>query len=441
MQHNPVSLAIESLQEQWNSEASGDFKVIRWLIKDDETALLNGFLEVESSPHGQCEDAFLVLFTPYVYEPGVYSLHLTQDLFRMWDEDSHVKTARLQWDRSSFLPRMENTEGANQLLCDVLTDFKQQFGKDGQRLVLGLLPSTIEDVADYNEWIIETAALLPEGICLCLTDYTGPENFKRAAETLDSKLQTLRCARFDMRQMAADLLAAQPDPENPQTAFRQCVLKMSLATENKDKAALNGWGAEALKAAQRSGSQAFLATAYLVYAGFMMQFKDREALQLLQKGEQLAQMACDNKEDEGVSVLMQIYGYYSAYYSIMGHRETACEWSLRQGEYAAGNGLKAYAISIYRHTAQLAASSLTELRREALARGYAVSEGLTDDELKASEIRMVAHHYIEELQQTDDPTAATEAEQRMSALFGSEWHEGIPSLQDKHAQINLDFNP
>lgn len=283
MQHNPVAIAIESLQQQWieQSGSGGDFKAVRWLIQPEETALINGFIKLESSPYGQSDDFFLVLFTPYVCEAGSYSSALVNDLFTMWDDDSIVKQTGRQWDRSLFPPRIQDPEKADQLLIDVLQDFKRNFCQDHQRLIFGLLAKTIEDVAEYNDWIVDISTRLPDGICLSLTDYIGYENFINAANSLDNKFKTLKCGRFDMHQIASDLLSSQPNPENPQTVFQQCTLHMGKATGNKDFTSLKEWGAKALKAAQLSGSQSLLATAYLVYAGFMMQLKNKEALDLL----------------------------------------------------------------------------------------------------------------------------------------------------------------
>lgn len=441
MQHNPVSVAIESIQQQWTeqTESHEGFKVARWLIREEETALINGFLKLESSPHGQCDDFFIVLLTPYVYDMGAYSIQLVRDLFRMWDEDSYVKEQGREWDRASFIPRLEDVDKADKLLCDVLDDFNTHFCRDEQRLVLGLLPSTIEEISDYNDWIARVANMLPEQVAICLVDYNGSENFKNSIEQLNDKAITLKCSRFDMQQMASDILSSQQDPENPQVVFQQCVLQMGKATGNKSISSLQTWGTKAIKAATQSGSQSLLATAYLVYAGFMMQFKNKGALELLNKGQSLAQMAITNKEAEASTVQMQIYGYYSAYYSIMGDRKSSCEWSLKQAAFAGENDMKVYAISIYRHTAQLSASSYTTIRKEALAKGYAISEGLTDEELRASEIQMVAFHYMNELYEADDLQQVDNVSQRMSALLGDSWKEGIPSLKDKHAQMNTNF--
>lgn len=445
MQHNPVSIAIESLQQQWIEQVgtSQPLKVVRWLINFEEQPLLNGFFRLESSPHGACEEFFLALFSAYDTQRGKYAERLMLDMFRMWDEDATVHKADRKWEREKFKMRMGQTiwpdekSVTDKILVDVLADFKQHFCKDKQRLVLVLLPATVDDMEDYNDWISYLVEILPDGVMLCLADYIGNENFKVACKAMGHNHLTLKCGRFDMRQMASDMVASGADPENPQTVFQECLLAMGNSTSNKDKSSLIKWGDKAVRAARQSGSQSFLATAYLVYAGFMMQFKDKRTIELLDKGQAIAQMAYDNKETEATIVLMQIYGYYSAYYSILSKRKTACGWSLRQADFAAKHEMPQYAITIFRHTAQLAVTADDEIYHLALERGYAVSKSLPADELRATETPLIAYYQMEAMEEAENRVVLQEIDARMKEVFGNGWSEHIPPLRDKRIEVQL----
>ena len=439
MSHNQISLAVNSLQSQWSEELRGKTpSFIRWLVKSDESALINGFFKVESSSGSQCEDLFLSLFTPFEVEEGVYSSNLVSDFLDSWKRDKDIIDNKIIWESDYFADNLEDLKKSNDLFVAMLADLKEKFCSEGQRLTFILLPSQIDEMIDINRWLLEICPKLAEGVAICVVDYIGANNFDFCVENLEEGLaMTLKCGRFDINNLVSGLISSQQDTQRPDIIFQNCVLKMGDATKANNKSLVCKWGDEALEATRMSGIISFAATAYLVYAGFLMLFKDEDALKKLEEGEKLAEVAIETNDATGNTVLMQIYGYKSAYYSIMDKKESATKWSLKQADYAASSSMNVYAITLYRHSAQLALRCSNEMYGRALEQGYKASENVPDDELENSEIRVIASHYMDVLYDNGDKLSADNIMTRMSTLFGESWRASVASLKDKYAQIDF----
>lgn len=434
--HNPIARMVESLQSKWfeTTSKSPDYKLIRWLVQPDEAAIVNGFYQLESSPYGSLPEFFLILLTPFEKSAEEFSLQLISDWIAMWKQDKYVAQSEVTWSPEKWFEQSKNTADAEQLFIDMLTDFQSSVCKDEQTFVLGLIPRTVGDFELFNYWIINTTEQLPPEVKLSLIDHTGKNYLKQLFKYFKDKALTIECSDMGLNR-AIRQMATSGDPNDPEVNFRKCLFEMADGVSSKNEKHLHEWGKKALRIAQGSGMKSFFASAYLIYAGFLMQLKKEEADELLDTGIRIAESAVKNEEKEAVSVLLQLYGYKAAYQSIKGKTSKSCQWLLKQAQLAVDHQQGVYAISICRMSARTAKKAgeygyFSEIVRL----GYHAGDKLSTEELRISEIKILAYHYAEELQNDKKKEEASAVYARMQEIFGEDWDKDIPSFSEKYSQ-------
>src|SRR6185295_5733161 len=66
-EHNPIAVLVSKIQQKWMQEVHPfkELKLVRWIIRSEQARLYEGFLKLESSPHGSVPEVFVVLLTPF----------------------------------------------------------------------------------------------------------------------------------------------------------------------------------------------------------------------------------------------------------------------------------------------------------------------------------------------------------------------------------------
>jgi hypothetical protein len=438
--HNPIARIVEGLQQQWYDAVTKktDYKLIRWLIKPDEVVLIDGFYRLESSRYGSLPEFFIVMLTPFGnYEN--FSGQLLSDWIAMWENDPTVKAAEAVWDVETLKNKLSSGEDANILLKDTLVHFQKKICREGQTLVFALLPQSIGDMPMFNYWIANLAESLPDRVKLSLIDHIDKNYLKDSFTSFKDKTITLECGNLHLHR-AVRQMATSGDANEPDAGFRKCLFEMADGVVSKSPTHVHKWGKKAVEIAQKSGQKNFLATAYLLYGGFLMQLKKDEADTLLDKGIDIAENEYGKGHTEYNGLLLQLYGYKSACQSIHGHKTKAARWALKQARLAVENKMEAYAISICRISAQLAKNAWEDMAyAESLELGYHAGDAMPEETLRTSEIKMLAYHHAKEVEKKGDKEEANAIRKRMEALFGEEWEENIPSFSQKYAQTMPDI--
>jgi hypothetical protein len=440
-EHNPVARIIEGLQGQWYDAVTenGNCKIIRWLIKPEEASVIEGFYRLESSRYGSLPEFFVVMLTPFGnYED--FSGQLLSDWIAMWENDPAVKQTQAVWDVGTLKSRLAAAGADTEaLLRDALADFRERFCGEEGTLVFVLLPRSIADMSMFNGWIIDLAEELPDNVKLSLVDHAGKNDLKKSFSFFKDRAVTLECNHLNLNQ-AVRQMATSGDATEPEAGFRRCLFEMADGVTSKDASYVNRWGKKAVEIAQKSGQKIFLATAYLLYGGFLIQLKKEEADALLDRGIDIAEAGYGKDNTAYCGVLLQLYGYKSAYRSIAGHKTKASRWALKQARLAAENNMGAYAVSICRISAQIAKSAREDTAyMESLKLGYHAGDEMTEEALRTSEIKILAYHYAKELENQGEKEESDAVRNRMKAFFGEEWDENIPSFSQKYAQTMPDI--
>lgn len=436
-EHNPVAIRISKLQKIWAeaTEKVPGYNLARWVIHNEDVDFLNGFLKLESTSHGNVDDIFVVLFTPFGSKE-TFAKMLISDWLDMYKQGLEEEPQPNAWNFDTYREKLNNLSqgdvGAS-LLIEMLHDFSKYASGETRALVVTLIPRSISENDAYAKWISAFIGRndFAYSVKFAIVDY-AEHNYFESVNTIDNrKVITVAPPNLDMRG-AVNELAAMGNPNDPQVQFRTCMMKMGEATGNNKRQELDYWGLKLIDAGQRSGDQSMFASAHLIYGGFLMHFPAREETQqMLQKAEAIAKRAVQQDANH-IIILIQIYGYMGALASMHNEHMEALGYFIKQANLSKEHNQLANAISAYKtiiylcHTHGFAAEYLEHLQN-----GYLLGLELTDDDLSVTDYSFIAYHYIDAYHyKLPDETAALR--QRMENLFGVNWYT---DLQQKFEEV------
>ena len=446
-QHNAIVRRIDTLRLKWQEKTAEhpDWRVARWLMEPGDVELYTGMLKLESSPYGSLPEVFVTMFTPFD-DPGTFSRQLGADWLETYKKEKE-KQPGLDWETRSLEEKLrlpEEKYPGDELLLEILHSFSQHFRKEAP-IVLSLVPRHVADFNGYNEWVIRLYQKgLPNGINLMLLDHTPGRYLERAVNETFPASFTLEPGDMDLKG-AVEELATQGNPNDPQVQFRHCLFQMSKAVTRNRKDDVHQWGEKMLQVTQRTGDKNFFASAHLVYAGFLMHFKNEQKItELLDQGIRIVKpLAKDNAAE--ASTLVQFYAYHGAYASMRKEDKDAVEWFRLQALAAKEAGLPQLAIGAYKmaiYTAERK-DNLREEYRQTVNEGYQTGLALDDEALKVTEYAYIAHHYLACYEQ-EEPARSNTLVERMKKLYGEEWREQITAILEqikKKKEMPLPYAP
>ncbi|OEK08201.1 hypothetical protein A8C32_01685 [Flavivirga aquatica] len=439
-EHNPIAQRINLLQDLWIQQRllKPKAQFIRWLIDEPDVPLVNGFYKLESSPYGKIDETLVVMLTDFD-TITTFSYDLAKDWLTAYKKDAE-KYPELQWPDFELLHASfkqidkENTEASNVFLVELFTKFKTYEGKQTP-LFIGVNP---RKVTSYNElcvWICNIIEQLPQNIGLLVTDYKA-NNFYEAVFTNKEALfekQTISLKNQNI-QGAYTKLMTQGNPNDPEVAFRKCMIKMGEAATKGHQEKLINWGEKGLNIAKQTTNLSFWASAHLIYVGHLFGFKDTPRINhLLDKGIKIGHKNLEDKALLGVT--LQLYSYKAAYYSFINKKEDALNWFLKQATLAQENNENYITVTAYKNAILLAdqnkkISEMQDIIPVAFQTGYVIE----DDTLKNTEFAYIASYYVNMLHEKEEETPQIKAEleainKRMSHLFGETWEHQAKDLR------------
>ena len=345
-EHNPIAQLVTQIQHKWNTEVTPypNLKLARWLIIPEQARLYEGFLRLESTEHGSLPDMILVLLTPFTSKKN-HSKALIENWIEVYKKDTVSVEAyqeahpNFKWDADGYAAKIsEDTHQNNILLIEMLQTFQQQFLEKDRVLTLTLFPYSVEDPKDYGIWLEKMIDLgLPDFVRFMVFDFADERYLDQSMKKIDAVGKSLSVP-LDL-DGAVSKIATAGDPNKPEVQFRKCVAKMSKAVSNNSRDNLHLWGKKAIEAAQRSGLKSFFATAHVVYAGMLFEFKEYEIIQeLLQKALTLAKQGLKAGDDTCKAILIQIYGFQASAKQLEKKLEDAAMLFCKQADTALEHG-------------------------------------------------------------------------------------------------------
>ncbi len=433
-QHNAIARRIDTLRLKWQEKTAEhpDWRVARWLMEPGDAELYTGMLKLESSAHGSLPEIFVTMFTSFD-DLDTFSRQLAGDWLETYKKEKEIQPT-LDWETGSLEGKLrlpEEEYPGDELLLEILHSFSLYFRKDAP-IVLSLVPRYVTDFKSYNDWVIRLYEKgLPDGINLMLLDHTSARYLERAINETFPESFTLEPGDMDLKG-AVEELATQGNPNDPQVQFRQCLFRMSKAVTGNRQDDVHHWGEKMLQVTQRTGNKNFFASAHLIYAGFLMHFKnEKKTTRLLDQGIRIVKpLAKDNPE--ATATLIQFYAYHGAYASMRKEYKDAVKWFRLQAQTAKEAGIPQVAIGAYKmaiYTAERK-DNLSEEYRQTVNEGYQTGLALDDDALKVTEYAYIAHHYLA-CYGEEEPSRSNTLVERMKKLHGEEWREQITTILEQ----------
>lgn len=436
-EHNPIAILVSKIQQKWNEEVHPhpEYKLLRWIIRSEQARLYEGFLKLESSPHGSVPEVFVVMLTPFAERKAFSKAIITHWLQQYKEEKEKSKQENsvldfFSWDLSTFEKQLGQKEtNHDELLLEMLNSFQRSLS-DKKQVVLALLPKTVSNISDYGTWLNELLKIgIPENVRLAVFDYEEERYFDDLFKRFKSITKSLAIP-LDL-QGAINKLSKMGDPNSPEVQFRTCLQEMGNAVAANSLERLEKWGAKALEIAQRSGKKGFFASAHLIYAGMLFSFKKYEAIwHLLEVGSKLAQLGLNEGDETCKVTIIQLYAYKAACRQQSGQEPEAADLFVRQGELAIqyGFGIQALtpwwqAYNLYQKKDQKAYIALLE-------KAYQHATSFTSQELVHSCIGYIAFDYHEYLNNLKQVEKCKEIDALMKTIEGEHWKKKVEKYKN-----------
>ena len=232
-------------------------------------------------------------------------------------------------------------------------------------------------------------------------------------------------------------IAKMGNPNSPEVKFRECILEMGKALQKNDKELVHSWGAKALQVTQGSGLKSLFASAHIVYAGMLFNFRQFEVIDsLLTKGLAIAKQGLTIDSAACKPLIIQHYGYIAASKQLQKKMKEAIDAYEKQGDMATEFQLPGMALTPYRQAYLLSKSSFRERYDELIQKTFATGRLLSRDEQLNSSFAAVGldiMHWYESKQNWED---ALRTEVELKEIFGADWKE-----QAKNPQAAYTKNP
>ncbi|MGB0950002.1 MAG: hypothetical protein ACPGU0_07865, partial [Marinirhabdus sp.] len=298
------------------------------------------------------------------------------------------------WDVAHYERKLKAT-GANAdgLLLEMLETFQAALPDKEMWVVLSLFPFSVVDTGAYGKWIDN---LLTLGLCkkarLMFFDFTEQRHFDTIMKAYHPASISLSVP-LDL-EGAISKLAMSGNPNDPEIKFRKCMMEMSKGVGKKDLPHTRTWGEKGLLVTQKSGSKSAYATAHVIYAGMLFNFKEYEHMEdLLLKGLAIGKQGLAGGDAACKPIIVQAYGYQASCKQLQKKKEAASALFCKQAGTAIAYDMPVVALSAW----WLAYNAIKKKDRahykNLVKKAYIHGTSVAPEMLKASCMRFVAADY------------------------------------------------
>lgn len=443
-EHNPIAELIHQIQQKWIQEASPypEVKLVRWLIKKEEARLFEGFLKLESTEHGAIPEVLVTMLTPFKSLES-YSSDLITDWCKAYKDDDKTREKLLQsgraeiWNPDSFLKDMSGKQiSSDDQFLLLLSSFYASMVDKSMRLVVALFPRSIHDIKAFKKWFsVLLEKEIPAAFTFMIFDHIGEFYFDSIFEKYSETTKTIPI-NLDL-DGAISKIAKMGNPNSPEVKFRECILEMGQALQKNNQPRLHQWGEKALLATQGSGLKSMFASAHIVYAGMLFNFKSYEQIDaLLLKGLSIAKQGLLLGDESCKPLLIQFYGYIAASKQLQRRIKEAIASYEKQGDIATEYQLPGMALTPYYQAYSLCKKSAPEKYESILHKAYITGKTMQKEELQNSSFPAIAYEVMKMHQSHQKWEEAKEIENETGAILGDDWKQYA-----KQNSTNFTINP
>ncbi|ADV50987.1 hypothetical protein I2486_18420 [Cellulophaga sp. E16_2] len=433
-EHNPVAQLVTDLQQKWLKEVGPypHLQWVRWIIKSDQARLYEGFLKLESTPHGAIPDIPVVLLTPFE-NSKIHSKSLLKDWIENFEKDKNtqdkITKGQLQftWDAQYFKKELAQEDvNYDVLLMALLKSFQEALPNPENHLVLALFPYTVQSPVDYKVWMDTLLKIgFPVKTRLMVFDYT-PENYLEALQLKYNDVCKSLLVSLDL-EGAMKKIAMTGDPNDPEIQFRQCMLEMGSSVSKNNRSRLHQWGQKGIEVTQKTGNKTSFATAHTVYAGMLFNFKEFDTIdKLLVQALTIGKQALASGDQTAKAIVLQTYGFMASSQQLQKKLEEAADLFCKQAEVAITFQMPQQALAAYITAYTLAKKKLKKRYKEIVQIAYEFGITLTAEDLKTSSINVIALEYYN----FSDKKNRFKIDEFMSRLEDNHWKEKLEAEQE-----------
>ena len=443
--HNPVMRRLEEMSKLWQERVKPHHRLVRWMLKPEDSRMYEGFCRLEASPHGFLNNLFIFFYTPFESDK-MYSHSIMKNWLEEYDTNTIQRKAltdtgiKEEWLPDEFRNPVVsgNYQACDELLPKMIHSYMQWLNLSNTECVIALLPIEMNSPAGFLTWLKKWMnQYFNNTIQLLLFDHQQSNYWGDLFEQYKEHSCTLH---HDLRmQEAIREIATAGSETDPYAFFRKCMFEMGTASQNKKRNGLDTWGQKAIEAAKKSGDKNLLATAYITYSGMLFNFKDHEKINsLLDEGLRLCRKEIANSNESMKSLLLQYFAYKGADAQIRKERKEALHWFMKMGEQAAEYGYWSQAVSAY-YKALIFADhkSMDEEKKKSILAALQLTNKLTDEELKSTEYPFLAYELTEHQDLKHHEDLKEMVTEKMKNIYGENWKLFVDELKKNYSKKRL----
>ncbi|MCL9807657.1 hypothetical protein NAT51_19195 [Flavobacterium amniphilum] len=427
-EHNPIAVRIGKISKLWantrDKRPQGRFFQV--ICNQEDFILVNGFIQIEASEHGKSNDSFLMFSVDFDNE-SQFLTDFINEWFTAFDRDLE-KYPNWHWEdferlKKDYRVLPDNNPGTlNKFLTELLVSFKKFEAKKENLIIIGLVPKKVSDNNSYNSFLKKTITSISNDYGLMVIDFYGKEKHTELVSDLDLSGAQILVPDQNMAGSYKEL-ATQGNPNNPQVKFRKCLFEIGESAAENNRKQVHYWGKQMLDVTQSTGDRSFWASAHLIYAGFLFQFKDDDSIfKLLDKGIRISEAEYKNNK-QAAGTLMQLYSYKASYYSIIGKKDEAVQNFVKQSQIAEDVEMIEQMILANIYALLVIKNENNDLYKKIITKSFQKGYLLSDGLLKVINFAFITERYLDLDTHEITFSEKLQIEDRMKSIYGNDWRE------------------
>jgi tetratricopeptide (TPR) repeat protein len=420
---NPITHRLSLMRGKWMEKVKPQTKAAVWRVELDEVRMVQAFVAVEASEHGELPVYFLDFEVPF-QSFDQYGQALVDHWLNRWGNAEARKKlieadALPQWDAEPFQEKKGDDSLADFLKC--MRSFAEQIKGIKGRLMLCLMPSHCDDKKGLAKWMSAAIARIPDNLGILLHDMIGNPIFEEL-----SKLEgvvTLQ-AQLNMHGAIKEIVSA-GDPNDPGVKFNLCVLNIGEALNKGDEAGVHHWGKVAVDIGKTLKSNPLESTGWVVYGTAMYQLKKfQESIKMYASAQEIAETGKNAGDPTCAAVLLQALSMKAAAYLLLKEYDDAAQHYEMMAIEAGLQGNSMMECEGYRLLAGMPPKSFSDDERiQLLQKAFDAGLKLHPETQRFSSLHLVCVHLVDLSTKKKNHELRAKVDSHARSLWGEQWRD------------------
>ncbi|MEP7321562.1 MAG: hypothetical protein ABI761_06570 [Saprospiraceae bacterium] len=296
---NAIEQRLAKLTSLWMQfRERPDARICRWLLKDDEVKLVQGFIDLAQRPDHEIADLFFPLESTFS-KPENYSVDLINELDERLKNEKEKTDFSIVWQPGVTPPG----KSVSKHFLDNFSSFASALSTEELAVAFFNPPTWTPGL---ESWLIDAVSTgIPDRIRFIVLDLEAYPMFTRLADLYPEVVKTIR-PELDMMSAMIQLASA-GDPADPGVKFRKAFLVLSQAAAKKDLQRFEQLANEPLGIARQQGWKHLEIAVFALKGSTLLSInKFEDAISTYENGRLIAQSAADQGDPIGQTLSMQM---------------------------------------------------------------------------------------------------------------------------------------